>query len=91
MLTAARLPLDATTQVGIRREAKRWPISQSRKFDGVPGIESREPTLMWATVQPKVDLHRKPGILHRPMRLAGASKLDLAANGVQRSTAADAE
>ena len=40
MLTAARLPLDPTTQVGIRREAKRWRISQSRKLDGVRGIES---------------------------------------------------
>jgi hypothetical protein len=28
MLPAARLPLDPTTQVGIRREAKRWRISE---------------------------------------------------------------
>ncbi len=46
---------------------------------------------MWAAVQPKMDLHRKPSILHRPMRLAGTSKLDLTADGVQRSAAADAE
>ena len=32
MLTAARLPLDPTTHGGIRREAKCWRISQSRKL-----------------------------------------------------------
>ena len=37
MLTAARLPLDPTTQVGIRRETKRSRISQPRKLDGVAG------------------------------------------------------
>jgi hypothetical protein len=51
----------------------------------------RREALMWAAVQPKIDLHRKPGVLHRPMRLAGTSKLDLAADGVQRSVTADAE
>ena len=46
---------------------------------------------MWAAVQPKIDLHRKPGILHRPMRLAGTSKLDVAADRAQRSAAAKLE
>ena len=32
MLTAARLPLDPTTHGGIRREARCWRISQSRKL-----------------------------------------------------------
>jgi hypothetical protein len=36
MLAAARLPLDPTTLVGIRREAKRWRISQSRKLCATP-------------------------------------------------------
>lgn len=54
-------------------------------------VRVRQPTLMWAAVHPKIDLHRKPGILHRSMRLAGTSKLDLAADRAQRSAAAKLE
>src|SRR5436190_23829245 len=51
----------------------------------------RQPTLAWTTVQPKVDLHAKPSILHGSMQLARPRKIDLAANCVQRSAAAGSE
>jgi hypothetical protein len=48
-------------------------------------------TLKRAAVQPKVDLHREPGVLDRVVQIAGTSELDAAADRAQRSAAAEAE
>ena len=50
MLPAARLPLDPTTQVGIRREAKRSRISQPRKLDGVAGGTGKQVDVLFDTI-----------------------------------------
>jgi Transposase IS66 family/IS66 C-terminal element len=44
-----------------------------------------------ATVQPKVDLHREPGVLDRVVQIASTSQLDVAADRAQRSAAAEVE
>src|SRR3982075_3782910 len=46
--------------------------------------------LKWAAVQPKVDLHREPGILDRVVQIASTSELDVAADRARRSAAAEA-
>jgi hypothetical protein len=46
-------------------------------------------SLKRAAVQPKVDLHREPGILDRAVQIASTSELDVAADRAQRSTAAE--
>src|SRR2546430_9369751 len=48
-------------------------------------------TLKRAAVQPKVDLHREPGVLDRVVQIASTSELDVAANRAQRSAAAEVE
>src|SRR5438105_4283516 len=48
-------------------------------------------TLKRAAVQPKVDLHREPGILDRVVQMASTSELDVAADRAQRSAAAEVE
>jgi hypothetical protein len=48
-------------------------------------------TLKRAAVQPKVDLHREPGILDRVVQIASTSELDVAADRAQRSAAAEVE
>jgi hypothetical protein len=48
-------------------------------------------TLKRAAVQPKIDLHREPGVLDRFVQIARASELDVAADRAQSSTAAEGE
>ena len=48
-------------------------------------------SLKRAAVQPKVDLHREPGVLDRAVQIASAGELDVAADRAQRSAAAKAE
>jgi hypothetical protein len=40
-------------------------------------------TLKRAAVQPKIDLHREPGVLDRVVQIARASELDVAADRAQ--------
>ena len=48
-------------------------------------------TLERAAVQPKIDLHREPGVFDRVVQIASTSELDMAANRAQRRAAASAE
>src|SRR5947209_12272503 len=48
-------------------------------------------TLKRAAVQPKIDLHREPGVLDRVVQIASASELDVAADRAQRGAAAEVE
>jgi hypothetical protein len=48
-------------------------------------------TLKRAAVQPKVDLHREPGVLDRAVQIASTSELDVAADRAQSSAAAEVE
>jgi len=48
-------------------------------------------TLKRAAVQPKIDLHREPGILDRVVQIASPSELDVAADRAQRGAAAEVE
>ena len=48
-------------------------------------------TLKRAAVQPKVDLHREPGVLDRAVQIASTSELDVAADRAQRGAAAEVE
>ena len=48
-------------------------------------------TLERAAVQPKINLHREPGVLDRVVQIASTSELDMAADRAQRSAAAEAE
>ena len=50
-----------------------------------------QPSLKRAAVQPKVDLHREPGVLDRVVQIASTSELDVAADRAQRSAAAELE
>jgi hypothetical protein len=50
-----------------------------------------QPSLKRAAVQPKVDLHREPGILDRAVQIASTGELDAAAGRAQRSAAAELE
>jgi hypothetical protein len=42
-------------------------------------------------MQPKVDLHREPGVLDRVVQIASTSELDVAADRAQRNAAAEVE
>src|ERR1700730_7433116 len=48
-------------------------------------------SLKRAAVQPKVDLHREPGVLDRAVQIASTGELDVAADRAQRSAAAELE
>src|SRR5262249_10501266 len=47
--------------------------------------------LEWTALQPKKDLHRKPGVLDRVVQIASTSELDMAADRAQRGAAAELE
>ena len=47
--------------------------------------------MMWAAVQPKIDLHREPCVLDRLVQIANPSELDTAADRAQRGAAAELE
>lgn len=53
--------------------------------------QAAQSTLKRAAVQPKVDLHREPGVLDRVVQIASTRELDVAANRAQRSAAAEIE
>jgi hypothetical protein len=53
--------------------------------------QAAQSTLTRTAVQPKVDLHREPGVLDRIAQIAGTSELDVAADRAQRSAAAEVE
>ena len=42
-------------------------------------------------MQPKIDLHREPGVFDRVVQIASTSELDMAADRAQRGAAAEAE
>ena len=42
-------------------------------------------------MQPKIDLHREPGVLYRVVQIASTSELDMVANRAQRRAAAKVE
>ena len=44
-----------------------------------------------APLEPKIDLHREPGVFDRVVQIASTSELDMAANRAQRRAAASAE
>src|SRR5215218_9755931 len=48
-------------------------------------------SLKRAAVQPKVDLHREPGVLDRVVQIASTRELDVAADRAQTSAAAEVE
>ena len=48
-------------------------------------------TLKRAAMQPKIDLHREPGVLDRIVQIARASELDVAADRTQSGTAPEVE
>src|SRR5947209_10465036 len=48
-------------------------------------------TLKRAAVQPKIDLHREPGVLDRVVQIARASEVDVAADRAQSGAAAQVE
>ena len=43
-----------------------------------------------APLEPKIDLHREPGVFDRVVQIASTSELDMAANRAQRRAAASA-
>ena len=48
-------------------------------------------TLKRAAVQPKINLHREPGVLDRVVQITSTSELDVAADRAQGSAAAELE
>jgi len=44
-----------------------------------------------AAVQPKIDLHREPGVLDRIVQIASTGELDVAADRAQSGAAAEVE
>jgi hypothetical protein len=53
--------------------------------------QAAQSRLKRAAVQPQIDLHGEPGILHRVVQIARASELDVAADRTQSGAAAEVE
>ena len=68
-----------------------WPDLSVTQVGWTAWQRAAQSTVKRAAVQPKVDLHREPGVLDCAVQSAGTSELDVAADRAQRSAAAEAE
>ena len=68
-----------------------WPDLSVTQVGWTARQRAAQSTLKRAAVQPQIDLHCEPGVLHRVVQIARASELDMAADRTQSGAAAEVE
>src|SRR3954464_5158022 len=62
---------------------KVWASPSATEVEWSTRQQAAQSTLKRAAVQPKIDLHREPGILDRAVQIAGTGELDAVADRAQ--------
>ena len=62
---------------------KVWTSPSATEVEWSTRQRAAQSTLKWAAVQPKVDLHREPGVLDRAVQIASTGEADAAADRAQ--------